>query len=168
MMEKQNAAGTPRLSKNLLSLVVATPAAVDRHGPGSCDAPLRAAERRSTEPEDSHQGRGRDSQRPTGTEDSTSWDSAGARCLRCPAVTAVTVGSVATAVLLGSAPRLQGDDAIDGCTVRFLLQRNQARQREEGKARRRELEEQLQELKEELGEGGVRAARAGTRPPGGC
>ena len=68
------------------ALVVATRAAVDRHGPGICDASQRAAARRSTLHEDSHQGRGggglRAAPRLTGTEDSTSGDAAGASASR--------------------------------------------------------------------------------------
>ena len=63
-------------SQATTALVVATRAAVDRRGAGCCDA----AERRSTEPEDSHQGQGgggaRDVRRATATDDSTSGDPA--------------------------------------------------------------------------------------------
>ena len=54
-------------------------AAVDRCGPGSCNAPQRAAVRRSTEPEACHQGRGKGGVRlrSMGTEDSTSGGAAG-------------------------------------------------------------------------------------------
>ena len=69
------------VSRATAALVVATRAAVDRHGPGSCDAPQRAAERRSTEPDDSHQGQGgggaRDERRATATEGSSTGGAAG-------------------------------------------------------------------------------------------
>ena len=97
------------------ALVVATRAAVDRHGPGICDASQRAAARRSTLHEDSHQGRGggglRAAPRLTGTEDSTS----GTRLAPLPQGWAVAfqcpvagVPSLSMPVLAGRAGRAGG------------------------------------------------------------
>ena len=96
--------------------MVATRAAVDRCGPGCCDAPQRAAERRSTEPEDSHQG-----QRATGTKDPASG----------PQGAAATFGYVAAGAPLLVVASLAGRDDVDATTVSFFVAENLKLQKEE-------------------------------------
>ena len=59
-------------------------------------------------------------------------------------------GYVAAPVLLGSAPRHQGEDSIDGRTLRVLLEVSLLKKQEEEEAR--------------AGGGGARGSHAGARP----
>ena len=76
-----------------------------------------------------------------------------------PEEAAVTVGNVAVAGSLGSAPCLQGDDGIDGRSIRYLLAVNLARKKQQE-------EEEEQERRQELAMAQLRQLFADGSPTG--